>query len=123
MGQVAPDVATARHPDTPFSRESVGLRQLVFPRVLGRPEDRVGLIRRWEDLGEAKVDDARVALGVDENVLGLEVAEDDLVAVDVIQRVDDVPESKTGASMPLQRGWVPITSVNERGAPGPPLGD
>ena len=49
-------------------------------------------VGRVVELGDAEVDDARAAVGVDEDVGGLEVAVDDAPLVGVVHGVDDLQE-------------------------------
>ena len=52
--------------------------------VLGGAAERPGLVTLWDHLGEAKVHHFDVALGIQKQVLGLEIPIDDALAVQVV---------------------------------------
>eukprot|EP00962_Isochrysis_galbana_P035958 scaffold12360_cov109-Isochrysis_galbana.AAC.11 len=74
-----------------FNPHRPPVERLAMPRVqdhlrrqiIRRAAEGEGALSGCQPLGEAEVDELDVALGVEQQVLGLEVAEDDTVGVQV----------------------------------------
>ena len=64
--------------------------------VLRRPAVRKGLAPRVDLLRQAEVDNLAVAIRIDEDVLRLQVAVDDVLGVQVLDAVEDLQEVKLG---------------------------
>ena len=73
----------ARRPPVDGLAVALGLDDLGR-EVLGRAAERPRAV--LDQLGEAEVDDLQVALAVEQQVLGLEVAVDDVAVVEVLER-------------------------------------
>mmetsp|Transcript_24197 Transcript_24197/g.63890 ORF Transcript_24197/g.63890 Transcript_24197/m.63890 type:complete len:496 (-) Transcript_24197:329-1816(-) len=91
-GRLQVDQLVREHAEAPpVHKERVAVPQDDLGReVLGRAADGPRALVRRDDLGEAKVDNLEVAVLVDEQILGLEVAVGDEVVVQVLEGEGDV---------------------------------
>lgn len=81
----------------PVDRAVVAVGEDVFGGDISRsPTERVRSVAIVQDLGKAKVPDLGVAVVIYEDILGLEVAVDYVVVVQVLERKDDAGDVELG---------------------------